>query len=373
MKTKIIAAIVIVLVVFGTLAGIKAMQFRKLMTTKWPAQVEAVSSATVHEEKWQGTLKAIGSVTAIQGVTVTPEIDGTVRDIAFESGSVVKKDDLLVHLDTSTEEAQLRAQEAQVQWDFVSVERARKLRESNAISQSDLDSAEATWKQAVATADSFRAIIGKKTIRAPFAGQTGIRQVNLGQYIDKGKPIVSLQDLVQVYGDFSLPQQELAKLKPGMTVRLTIDAFPDKHFDGTLSAINPDLDPNTRSVKLRATFDNPDQLLRPGMFARMEVLLPEESNVLVIPSTSILSAPFGDSVYVIEKDTSTNSTGGLVVRQQFIRTGLAHGDFISVETGLKPGEKVVSSGLFKLRNGMSVQESNELSPKPSKTPTPANT
>ena len=169
---------------------------------------------------------------AIQGVLITPEIDGTVCEIGFTNGAMVAKGDLLVKMDTSTEDAQLRAQEATVQWDKVNLDRAQALRTANAISQSDLDSADATWKQAVATADSLRAIIGKKTIRAPFAGQTGIRQVNLGQYLDKGKPIVSLQALSQVYGDFSLPQQDLAQLKPGMKVHLVTDAFPDKEFRG---------------------------------------------------------------------------------------------------------------------------------------------
>jgi membrane fusion protein, multidrug efflux system len=372
MKTRIIAAIGIVLVILLLLAGIKTVQIHKLMTSKWPQPVESVTSAIVHAEKWQGTLSAIGSVDAIQGVMITPEIDGTVREIGFTNGAMVAQGDLLVKMDTSTEDAQLRAQEADVELDKVNLDRAHALRTANAISQSDLDSAEATWKQAVATADSLRATIGKKTIRAPFAGQAGIRQVNLGQYLDKGKPVVSLQALSQVYGDFSLPQQDLARLKPGMKVHLITDAFPDKDFEGTLTAINPDLDPNTRSVNLQATFDNPDELLRPGMFARMEVLLPEEQDVLVIPATSILSAPFGDSVYVIETDTATNGTGGLVVRQQFVRTGMTHGDFISVETGLQAGQKVVKDGVFKLRNKASVIENNDMAPKPEKSPNPAN-
>jgi membrane fusion protein (multidrug efflux system) len=370
MKKKIIAAIGIVIVVFVLLAGTKFLQIHKLMTTKWPQQVESVSSAVAHEEKWQGSLTAIGSVNAIQGVLITPEIDGTVVEIGFTNGANMAQGDLLVKMDTSTEEAQLRAQEATVQWDKVSLDRAQSLRTANAISQSDLDSADATWKQAVATSDSLRAIINKKTLRAPFAGQAGIRQVNIGQYLDKGKPIVSLQALSQVYGDFSLPQQDLAQLKPGMKVQLTIDAFPDKKFEGILTAMNPDLDPNTRSVNLQATFDNPGQLLRPGMFARMEVMLPQEQDVLVIPATSILSAPFGDSVYIIEQDT--NNAKGLVVRQQFVRTGLSHGDFISVETGLQPGQKVVKDGVFKLHNNASVIENNDLSPQPEKSPKPAN-
>ncbi|TAK96835.1 MAG: efflux RND transporter periplasmic adaptor subunit [Verrucomicrobia bacterium] len=330
---------------------------------------ESISSAVVHEEKWQGTLGAIGSVTAIQGVNVTPEIDGTVREIAFESGAIVAKGDLLVRLDTSSEEAQLRATEAQAELARLNAERSRKLRAENTISQADLDTAEATLKQTLADADAIRAAIGKKTIRAPFAGRLGIRQVNLGEYLEKGKNIVSLQALSPISVEFSLPQQELAQLSRGMRVRLATDAYPDRKFEGELTAINPDLDANTRSVRVQATFENKEQLLRPGMFARVDVLLPVEQNVLVIPATSVLSAPFGDSVYVIE--SPTNGTPGLAVRQQFIRTGRARGDFISVENGLKAGERVVSSGIFKLRNGMSVVEKNDLTPTSTKTPHPA--
>lgn len=368
MKRKIIIAALSVLLVLIVLAGVKALQIRKLVTTPPPPQFEYVSSAVAKQEKWPRTLSAIGSVTAVQGINVTTELAGTVKEIAFESGGPAAKNDLLVRLDTSSEEAQLRAAEAQVEWARISAERARKLRANDTVSQSELDSAEAGLKQAQANADTIRTTIAKKTIRAPFAGRLGIRIVNLGEYLDTGKPVVSLQSLTPIHADFSLPQQALAQLSAGMRVRLTMDAFPDRQFDGTLKAINPDLDPSTRSVRLQAIFENPAQLLRPGMFARIEVLLPSEENVLVIPATSVLSAPYGSSVYIIEP--STNAAGGLVVRQQFIRTGRTRGDFVSVETGLKPGEKVVSSGLFKLRNGLSVTENNELVPKATENPQP---
>ena len=375
MKGKIGVAVVIVLAVFGTLAGIKVLQIRTLIAAGKAAvqPPESVSSAVAHEEKWQDTLDAVGSVTAIQGVTITPEIDGTVVEIAADNGAVVAKGDLLVRLDTSNEEAQLRALDAQVDWARISAERARTLRANNTISQSELDQAEAALKQAQGDADAMRATIAKKTFRAPFAGKLGIRQVNLGEYVQKGQAIISLQALDQVFGDFSLPQQYLSYLKTGMPVRLTTDTYPDKQFEGALTAINPDLDAGTRSIKLQATFANPDHLLRPGMFARMSVLLPSEQTVLVIPGTAVLSAPYGDSVYVIENQPATNNApAGLVVRQQFIRSGRARGDFISVETGLKAGDKVVGGGVFKLRNGMSVIENNDLAPKPAEKPTPPN-
>jgi membrane fusion protein (multidrug efflux system) len=371
---KILLGIVIVLVVIGLLGGTKVLQFKTMMAAakNFAPQPETVSSAVVREEKWQATLSAIGSITAVQGVTITPEIAGTVREIAFESGAPVKKGDLLVRLDTSTEEAQLRSLEAQVQWAKVSLDRQSTLRTNELVSQSDLDSADAAWKQAVANADNMRAIIEKKTIRAPFAGRLGIRQVNLGQYLDAGKAIVSLQSLSPVYADFSLPQQELGQLKQGMKVRVTTDTYPERQFDGTLLAINPDLDPVTRSVGLRATFDNADEALRPGMYAKVEVLLPEEKPVLVIPAPSVLSAPSGDTVYVIEDQPAAKEgeKPGLVVRQQIVRTGRARGDLITILSGLKPGERVVSFGVFKLRNKMPVSINNDIVPKSEASPKP---
>ena len=374
MIRKVLIAVFVVLVVGGTLAGVKTLQIRTLMAAgkSYASPPESVSSVLAREEKWQGTITAIGSVTAVQGVTVTPELAGIIHEIAFESGAVVAKDALLVRLDTSTEEAQLHALEAQEELARLTLARERSLRSQNMVPQSELETAEATLKQTQGMADATRAIIQKKTIRAPFAGRLGIRLVNLGQYLDTGKPIVSLQSLTPIYADFSLPQQELARLKAGMRVRLTTDAYPARQFDGTLTAINPDLDPQTRSVGLQATFENADQLLRPGMFARVEVLLPEEPAVLVVPATSVLSAPYGDSVFVIESKPGKDSgKAELVVRQQFIRTGSARGDFVSVETGLKPGERIVSAGIFKLRNGMSVIENNELSPKNELAPRPS--
>jgi membrane fusion protein (multidrug efflux system) len=374
MIRKVALAVVLVIAVAGGLTGTKVLQFKKLIAAgkAYEPPPEAVSSAMAKEEKWQGTLTAIGSIAAVQGVTVTPEIAGLVTEVAFESGATVAKGDLLVRLDTSSEQAQLRAIEAQVDWARINLDRQSNLRNQNLIPQADLETAQATLKQDQANADNIRATIEKKTIRAPFAGRLGIRMVNLGQYLDAGKPIVSLQSLTPIYVDFSLPQQELARLKTGMRVRLTTDTYPGKQFEGALTAINPDLDSSTRSVGLQATLENADQLLRPGMFARVEVLLPDEQNVLVIPATAVLSEPYGDSVYVIEsKPGQSGSKPEMVVRRQVIRTGRARGDFLSVESGLKAGDRVVSSGIFKLRNGRSVVENNDLAPKTSETPRPS--
>jgi membrane fusion protein, multidrug efflux system len=374
MKSKVAIGIVIVLFVVGALAGVKTLQLKKLIETgkAYAQPPESVSSAVAHEEQWPVTLTAIGSVTAVQGVTVNPELPGIVSQIAFDSGAVVAKGDVLVKLDTSLEEAQLRSLEAQEELARLNADRERTLRSQNMVSQSELDTAEATLKQNKANADALRATIEKKTIRAPFAGRLGLRMVNLGQYLDTGKPVVPLQSLNPVYAEFTLPQQELARLKTGMRVSVTTDTYPGRQFEGKLTAIAPQLDQSMRSIGLQATLDNPEQLLRPGMFARVEVLLPEEQKVLVIPATAVLSAPFGDSVYVIEPRAATNGApAGLVVRQQFVKTGRLHGDFQTVEAGLKPGERIVSAGIFKLRNGMSVTENNEIVPKHDMTPRPS--
>lgn len=370
MKRKIIIGIGIVVVVFIVLAGIKAAQIAALLkfAKSYAPPPETVATAEVHPEEWRDTLTAVGSISAVQGVTLAPELGGTVSEIHFESGALVKKGDLLLKLDVSSEEAQLRALEAQVELARLNAERRRLLRASNTVSQAELDQAEADLKQAQANADVARATIDKKTIRAPFNGKLGIRMVNLGETIDARKPIVSLQSLAPVYCDFSLPQQDLSQLKPGQAVRVVSDTFPGQTFTGTLTAANPDVATVTRSLTLQATLANTNQLLRPGMFVRVTVELDTVQKVLAIPATAVLSAPYGDSVYVIEaaKD-STN----LVARQQFVRTGPAHGDFVSVLDGLKPGEKVASAGIFKLRNGASVTVNNEAVPKPSKTPNPS--
>lgn len=371
MKLKVVIAIVVVGVVFGTLAAVKGLQIGALVKfgKSFKPPPETISSAVARAEKWQATISAIGSITAAQGVNVTTELSGTVTELAFESGAMVAKGDLLLRLDTSTEEAQLRSLEATAALTKLNVERNRALFAEKAVSAEALETSEAQYKQATADADATRAIIGKKTIRAPFAGRLGIRQVNLGEYIDAGKTIiVSLQALDTVYAEFTFPQQQLAQLNPGLRVRLTSDTYPDKQFDGVLTSLNPDLDAATRAIRVQATFENKEHLLRPGMFVRTDVLMPGEEDVLIIPAPSILSAPYGDSVYVI----STNKEGGLEVKQQFVRTGRVRGDFVSIAAGLKPGDKVASSGLFKLRNGSSVVENNELTPKTEQSPKPGN-
>jgi len=238
--------------------------------------------------------------------------------------------------------------------------------------------AEAQAKQANAQIDNIRAVIAKKIIRAPFAGRTGIRQVNLGQFLDNGAAIVTLQSLDPVYVDFSLPQQDLAQLGVGMAVRVTTDAFPDQRFEGKLTAINPEVDAVTRSVRLQATLANPAGKLRPGMYVNVAAVLPQTERVLMIPATAVLYAPYGDSVFVDsvfvvedKKDEKTGATGK-VLNQKFVRLGKTRGDFVVVTSGLEAAQTVVTTGVFKLRHGMSVVVDNKLTPSFQLTPKPAN-
>jgi len=372
---KIIIGLVIVVGTAGALGLVKGLQIGTMIAAgkAFVPPPETISSAVAHEEKWQDTLSAVGSVNAAQGVIVSPEIAGTVTEIAFESGATVNQGDLLIKLDTSSEEAQVRAAEAQVQLAKLNLERTQKLRADSTVSQSELDQADATLKQNQANADAIQATIEKKNIRAPFAGRLGIRLVNLGEQLDVGKGIVSLQALTPVFVDFSMPQQNLSQLQTGLVVQVTSDSYPGTNFTGELTAINPDLNAMTRSVQLRAKLENADQMLRPGMFVHVAVILPQAEAVLAVPATAILRAPFGDAVYLIEPQVAGGVTN-LVAQQKFIRTGRMHGDFVSVESGLKAGDRVVTSGLFKLHNGSTVQENNGASesPQPSLTPTPPN-
>lgn len=375
MAKKITLTLILVLVLVGVLAGIKGLQFQTMFAqgASFTPPPETVTTATVRRENWQPTLTAVGSVAAVQGVMLSAEMSGAVKSIAFESGATVRAGDLLVELDTAVEQAQLRSAMASADLARLNLERARELREKKMMSQADLDSAEAQAKQANAQIDNIRAIIGKKTIRAPFAGRTGIRQVNVGQFLDNGAAIVTLQSLNPVYVDLALPQQDLAQLSVGMTVRVTTDAFPDQNFEGKLTAISPEVDAVTRNVRLQATLANPAGRLRAGMFVNVATVLPRTEQVLMIPATAVLYAPYGDSVFVVEdkKDEKTGATGK-VLNQRFVRLGKTHGDFVVVASGLDVDQTVVTTGVFKLRNGMNVVVDNKLAPSFQLAPKPAN-
>lgn len=375
MKKKIFLTILGLLIIVGILAGIKALQIRAMIAQgkKFVLPPEIVTSAPVTVDSWETLLTSIGSLEAVQGVTVTAEITGKVVEIAFSAGARVAAGDLLIQQDISAEKAQLRAAESASELARIEFARTRKLMANKVISQSDFDSAQAQLTQTSAQADNIRAVIAKKTIRAPFAGRLGLRQVNLGQVIKEGQAIVSLQSMHPIFVNFLLPQQQLAQIHAGLTVRVSSDALPGKVVTCPITAISPEVDAATRNIQVQATMANEDEQFRAGMYVNVAVVLPAKEKVLVIPATAVLYAPYSDSVFVIEekKDPDGASAGTTTIRQQFVRLGEKRGDFIAVTSGLKPGEKIVSTGAFKLRNGQSVKVDNKLQPEFKLTPQPA--
>ncbi|MGD9384382.1 MAG: efflux RND transporter periplasmic adaptor subunit [Desulfobacterales bacterium] len=373
MIKRIIITFIGLIVLIGGLAGIKYLQIERMTAygDNFIPPPEVVTTAMAKNDSWESLLTAVGSLEAVQGVVVTSELTGKVVHIAFEPGTMVNAGELLVQQDTSVELAQLRAAEAEVALAKINFERTKKLVANKTVSQSDFDNADAQFKQALAQADNIRAVIAKKTIRAPFAGRLGIRLVNLGQTLNEGDEIVSLQSLDPIYVNFLLPQQRLAQVYPGLAIRLTNDAFPIQVISGKITAISPQVDATTRNIRMQATVENPADLLRPGMYVNVSVVLPDRIEVLTIPATSVLYAPYGDSVFVVEKEKDdSNKSSGLVLNQKFVRLGEKRGDYISVISGLKQGETVVSTGVFKLRNGQAVIIDNTLSPEFKQMPKP---
>jgi membrane fusion protein (multidrug efflux system) len=372
LKAPTAGAVFAILALFFTLADVKAFQFRKMGASPMTMPPTTVSSGVVKEEDWAPTLSAVGSISAVQGAIVSTELGGIVSEVGFQSGSEAKKGDVLLKLDSSSEEALLHTAEADLELARANLQRERDLAGRKVVSKQELDAAESTFGQKQGTVDNMRAFITKKQVRAPFDGQLGIRQVNVGQMINSGQQVVSLQALDPVYVDFALPQQELSKLAPGLEALVRTDAQSGREFKGKLTALNSMVDTVTRNVTLQATLENPDHALKPGMFVKIDIVLPEKGKTLVIPGSAVSYAPYGDSVFVIDKkkDPKTGKETQ-TLRQAFVRIGEARGDFVSVTQGLKAGDEVVSTGVFKLRNGMPVTINNDLAPKPQMNPTPA--
>lgn len=359
MKKIVFVSIAGLILLVAVLGGIKGLQIQRMIAQgeQFVPPPTTVTTAEVQSDVWPSVLSAVGSLEAVQGVMVAAELSGKVVKVAFEPGSVVKAGDLLVEQDTSLEAAQLRSAEASMELARLNLERGRELLPDNVITQSSFDSLDAEYKQAAAQVEAIRATIQKKTIRAPFDGRLGLRLVNLGQTLEAGQSIVSLQSMDPIFVNFQLPQQELFKISPGLAVKLTSNALPGQAIAGTITAINPEVDSTTRNIRVQATVANTNEQLRPGMFGNVAVMLPEVQNVLAIPATAVLYAPYSDSVFLVE-----DAAKDQVVRQQFVRLGEKRGDFIAVRSGLAEGDTVVSMGLFKLRNGQSVVVDNTLAP-----------
>ena len=331
MKLKsFLYAAAILLVVVGSVAGIKALQIGQLIAAggKEGPPVEAVSTTAVIAARWERSVESVGSLRAVQGADLSTESSGVIVKILFENGQEVKEDDLLVELDHETESANLRSAEAEADLARTVYERTKRLRLNNTVPQSDLDAAESQLRKTTALVEQLKSTISKKQLTAPFSGRLGIREVNLGQFVDNGDKIVSLQALDPIYVDFLLPQQLIAGLSVGQPLKLMTDAYPGRDFEGKLTAINSEIDPVTRNIRLQGTLQNGDGALRPGMFARVLLMLGETEEVVCLPATALITE------------------------------------------GVKPGETVVSAGAFKLRNGTPVEVNNDLAPQPELAPTP---
>lgn len=374
MKKTIFFTIIGLIVVFGALAGIKALQIKAMIAqgTKFAMPPEVVTAARVEPATWEATISAVGSLDAVQGVQVTAEMSGKVVRIDFKAGEHVKAGDLLVQQDIAVESAQLKSAEAQRVLARSNFARAKTLLPNNAIARSDYDNAEAKLSEAQAQVENIRALIARKTIRAPFAGRLGIRQINLGQIINGGDAIVSLQTLDPVFVNFYIPQHQLAQVRPGLEVRVISDALPGEVLSGKITSIDPEVDVTTRNIRIQAVLANPGERLRAGMFTNLSVVLPKTEEFLTIPATAVLYAPYSDSVFVIEeKKDDSGGKAGQKVRQQFVSLGEKRGDFVVVKKGLNAGDSIVSTGAFKLRNGQDVIIDNKLAPEFKLNPQPA--
>jgi membrane fusion protein, multidrug efflux system len=364
MLKRMILMLVVVGIIIGALGLLKFRQIQDAMgqAAAFQPPPEAVTTIAAVQEKWPATLSAIGTMAAVQGVTVSADLPGIVDQIAFESGGPVAQGDLMVQLDTRQERAQLAAAEAARELAELNFKRLHGLVDEGAITRADYDRAAAEQKQTEARVEEIRATIARKTIRAPFSGILGIRQVNLGQYLSGGNAVVSLQSLDPIYVNFNVPQQDAAQVKIGGNVRVTVAEQAGSNFTGRTTAINSVVDEATRNVQIQATLANPHGLLRPGMFVQTEVVLGANRPIVTLPASAISYAPYGDSVFVVAdlKDSQGRAYKG--VRQQFVKLGGTRGDQIAVLSGIQAGEEIVTSGVFKLRNGAAVQVNNKVQP-----------
>ncbi len=357
------------------IAALGSVKFRQIQmaaaqAASFQPPPEAVTTIVAKSEEWPATLSAIGTVAAVQGVTVSADLPGIIDRIAFDSGKTVQAGEMLVQLDTRQEQAQLAAAEAQRDLARLNLDRMTDLHRQGITSQSDYDRAAAEHKQAEARVGEIRATIDRKKIRAPFTGLLGIRQVNLGQYLKGGDPVVPLQSLQPIYVNFTVPQQEVGKARIGGGVRVSFQGMAGDELAGRITAVDSVVDAATRNVQVQATFGNADGRLHPGMFVQAQLVLGAGSPIVALPASAISYAPYGDSVFVVEDVKAPSGQSYRGVRQQFVKLGGSRGDQVAVVSGVKAGEEVVSSGAFKLRNGAAVRVHNEVQPTNDPAPKP---
>ena len=367
--------ILMLVAVTGLLGGLGFFKYRQVETAiaqgaAFQPPPTAVTTVVAQRETWPSTLTVIGTVAAIQGVTVSADLPGTVDKIHFESGQWVHEGDVLVELDTRQERAQLASLEAQRDLARINYGRAQQLVKDGVIARSDYDNAAAQQKATEAQVGDIRAAIERKTIRAPFSGVLGIRQVNLGQYLAAGQAIVSLQSLNPIYVNFGVPQQDTPKVALGRSLQVTNTDLPGAAFNGRISALDSVVNEQTRNIEVQATLANPGGKLRPGMFVQVELPVGEAREVVPLPASAINYAPYGDSVFIVTnmKDPKGNLYRG--VRQQVVKVEGSRGDQVAITSGINPGDEIVSSGVFRLRNGAPVLVNNQVRPDNSPNPKP---
>ena len=373
MAKRMVLMLVVMLALLSSLGFVKFRQISSAVqaASHFQPPPEAVTSIVAHQERWPATMSVIGTMEAVHGVTVSADLPGTVDKISFESGQFVHEGDVLVELDTRQERAQLAALEAQRDLARANFTRTQQLLNAGVISRSDFDASTAQQKQTEANVGETRATIERKTIRAPFSGILGIRKINLGQYLAAGNAVVSLQSLDPIYVDFGIPQQSVAQVRRGNTLHVVSEDLGNREFTGRVTALDSVVDEATRNVQVQATLSNPGGKLKPGMFVDVRLGFGQDRSVITLPASAISYAPYGDSVFVITdlKDPKGNSYRG--VRQQFVKVDGSRGDQVAVVSGLNPGEEVVTSGVFKLRNGAAVQVNNKVQPENNPAPKPS--
>ncbi|PYY06036.1 MAG: efflux transporter periplasmic adaptor subunit [Acidobacteria bacterium] len=371
MAKRMFLMLVVAAAVIGGLGYFKLRQVQAAVKSHaFTPPPEAVTTIVAKQATWPSTLGVVGTMNAIHGVTVSADLPGTVDKINFDSGKWVKEGEVLVQLDTRQERAQLAAMQAQRDLAKINYDRMQQLVNEGVISRMDYDKAMADQRQTEANTAEIKATIDRKTIRAPFSGVLGIRQVNLGQYLAAGAPIVPLQSLDPIYVNFNVPQQIVGRMEPGRSVRITSDNLAGATFTGRVNAIDSVVDQSTRNVQVQATMGNPGGKLRPGMFVQVEVGVGEQRSVIPLPASAISYAPFGDSVFVLSDLKSPGGETYRGVRQQFVKVEGARGDQVGVVSGINTGDEVVTSGVFKLRNGAAVAVNNKIQPGNNPAPKP---
>jgi membrane fusion protein (multidrug efflux system) len=364
MAKRMILMLAAMTLLIAGLAGVKFKQIQAgaAQAASFQPPPEAVTTTLAKSDEWPATLSAIGTVVAVHGVTLSADLPGIIDRIAFESGHTVAAGELLVQLDTRQEQAQLAAAEAQRDLARMNLERTSGLFQQGILAQAEFDRSAAEHKQAEARVGEIRATIDRKKIRAPFTGILGIRQANLGQYLNAGDPVVPLQSLSPIYVHFSVPQQEVAKVRVDGTVRVSSQEAGGAELLGRVTAIDSIVDTATRNVQVQAVFANADARLRPGMFVQAQVALGKSASMVVLPASAISYAPYGDSIFVVEDVKGPDGHSYRGVKQQFVKLGGSRGDQVAVVSGLERGQEVVTSGAFKLRNGAAVRVHNEVQP-----------